>query len=327
VYEGRWPAILSAERQDALAGVLTARRNPNRSATNARHMLSGLVTCGRCGRGMWSGVAGGGTYRARAYTCPGFHLGRTAEVVERWVEFCVFHWWEPNGALDKAREMEARTRGGDTGAGLLAENRADRVLLERLEDKFADELLDRPGYLRQKKRIEDRIAQRDEVIAQWQRQDEADAIAERGDALRARWIADGLPFQWRVLEASVAKVVIHPVGKGGKAFDPRAIEVIPGGILGQLDPADPVLTVPAPAAGLRRGRLPRRTVRAWIAANPGLEFTARELAGKTGLSLSSVRPIVTGMRRDGEIVAVTPLHRGGGAEREAKYRGADADGR
>jgi hypothetical protein len=217
---------------------------------------------------------------------------------------------------------------------MLAENRADRVLLARLEDKLADELLDKAAFLRQKKRIEDRIAQRDEVIAQWQRQDEAEAITERGHALRARWRADGLPFQWRVLEASVEKVVVHPVGKGGKAFDPRAIEVIPGGILGQLDPADPVLTVPSPATGLRRGRAPRRSVRAWLAANPELEFTARELAAKTGLTLNSARPIVAGMRKDGEIVAVTPLHRGGGGERQARYRaagtppkGVTADGR
>jgi DNA invertase Pin-like site-specific DNA recombinase len=325
VYEGRWPAILAAERQDALAAVLTGRRNPNRSGTNVKHMLSGIITCGRCGRGMWSGMPGGGS-RARAYVCPTGHLGRAAEVVERWVEFCVFHWWEPNGALDKAREIEARTRGGETGAGLLGENRADRALLERLEDKLADELLDQAAYLRQKQRIEDRIAHRDEVIAQWQRQNEADAITERGDALRGRWRADGKPFQWRVLEASVAKVIVHPVGKGGKPFDPRAIEVIPGGILGQLDPADPVLAVPAPAAGLRRARAPRRAVRALFAANPGADFTPREVAGKTGLSLASVRPIVAGMRKDGEIVAVTPLHRGGGGEREARYRGADADG-
>jgi hypothetical protein len=222
--------------------------------------------------------------------------------------------------MDAALEAEARARDGEDGANLLADNRADRALLERLEDKLADELLEQAAYKRQRRRIEDRIAARDEIIRKRQRRSELDGIPERGEKLRARWQAEGLPFQWRVLAATVAKVVIHPTGKGGHPFDPRAIEVIPGGTLGCLDPGDPVLAVPAPAAGMRRGREPSRRIRAWLTANPDAEFTPGSLAADLGMGLASVRAIVRAMRKDGEITPVTPLFRG---NREARYKARD----
>jgi DNA invertase Pin-like site-specific DNA recombinase len=319
VYQGKWPPILPAERQDAIAAVLDGRRNPARSGTNVKHMLSGLVTCGRCGGPVWTGAAAAVNGGGRKYVCPKGHVGRDAPAVERWAEYCVFHWWEPNGAVDAALEAEARARDGEDGANLLADNRADRVLLERLEDKLADELLEVAAYKRQRRRIEDRIAARDEIIRKRQQRAEADGIPERGQQLRARWQAEGLPLQWRVLAACVDRVIIHPAGKGGHPFDPRTIEVIPGGTLGSLDPADPALTVPPPSAGLRRGRGPRRKVRAWLAASPDAEFTARTIAGDTGISLASARAIVRSMRKDGEILLLTPLYRGAG---EARYKAA-----
>jgi DNA invertase Pin-like site-specific DNA recombinase len=323
VHQGKWPPILTAERQDAIAAVLSGRRNPTRSGTNVKHMLSGLVTCGRCGGPAWTGAAAAAQGGAKRYACPKGHVGREAAAVERWAEYCIFHWWEPNGAVDAALEAEARARDGEDGVNLLADNRADRVLLERLEDKLADELLEVAAYKRQRRRIEDRIAARDDIIRKRQQRAEADGIPERGERLRARWQAEGLPFQWRVLAACVDRIIIHPVGKGGRAFDPRSIEVIPGGTLGSLDPRDPALTVPPPSAGLRRGREPRRKARAWLAANPDTEFTPRSLAAELDMSLASARVIVSSMRDDGEIVVTRPWRNSGKGPEEARYKAAD----
>jgi hypothetical protein len=320
VYPGRWPPVLDAAHQDAIAAILAGRRTPARSGTNVKHMLSGMVTCGRCGGPAWASTASATQGSLHKYTCPKGHVGRDMTAVNRVAEHAIFHWWEPNGAMDAAQEAEARDRDGGEGANLLAENRADRALLDGLEDKLADGLLDKAGFLRQQRRITDRIQARDKVIAKRQRQSELDGIPERGEKLQARWHAEGLEFQWRVLAASVAKVVIHPTGKGGHPFDPRAIQVIHGGALACLDPADPVLTVPAPAAVMRRGREPSRKIRAWLAANPGDEFTPTSLAAELAMSLASVRQIVTRMRKDGEITPTTPLRRGGRSDREARSK-------
>jgi hypothetical protein len=275
---------------------------------------------------MWAGSASASQGGLEKYVCQACGIGRASAVVERWAEYCVFHWWKPNGAMDAALEAEARARDGEDGANLLADNRADRALLERLEDKLADELLAEAAYKRQRRRIEDRIAARDEIIRKRQRRSELDGIPERGEQLRARWRAEGLPFQWRLLAVTVAKVVIQQVGKGNRPFDPRSIEVIPGGALGCLEPGDPVLTVPAPGEGMRRGREPTRRIRAWLGANPDAEFTPRSLAAGLGMPLASVRAIVTRMRKDGEIIRVRAVRGygpdGGRGSEEARYKAA-----
>jgi hypothetical protein len=98
--------------------------------------------------------------------------------------------------------------------------------LEGLEDLLADGLLDRPGYVRQRRRIKARIEELDQQIAHIHAQ--APRRRLRGAYLweiEAEWEKLDLEDKRVVLADHIAKIVVKPVGRGRHRISSDSVEI------------------------------------------------------------------------------------------------------
>ncbi len=123
---GQWPAVFSPEEFDRLQVILEARKRMDpRWTMDTRHLLTGLLVCGKCGGAMVSHKQTNGRL---TYMCRDFrHLSRDEENLDRHVlqiiqervagaEFPVDEWVDPGqsdlahrlGDLETRREQTVR---------------------------------------------------------------------------------------------------------------------------------------------------------------------------------------------------------------------------
>ena len=219
LHPAAWEAILPREQWEAVRAVLEDPERVTKGRGGVyRHLLSGLVRCGRCGTTMTVRVKRGG----RRYCCstaqPGGcgRLQRSADQVERLITETLFAAVE-SPEWDRFAEGPAE----DPTRVLYEALARDQGLLDRLEDKVAEELV-KPETARRKR-------------AEIERQMEAARrrLAELGDAriaariprnLRAVWEDFSLDRKRAILAVVVERVEIHPQGMS-PVFDPDTIKV------------------------------------------------------------------------------------------------------
>lgn len=160
-----WPGIITLEQHQELQAILgpTSRERRGRGLPTARtYLLGGFVRCGRCGHRLTAKRRNG----KRRYWCDtrlGAVVGllRVAEPLERYVV------WELLSRLPE-RLLETAKRAPEEWATLgrlMTQRQTQEDRLEGLADYLADGTLDKDEYLRQKKRLQARLADLDAQIA------------------------------------------------------------------------------------------------------------------------------------------------------------------
>jgi site-specific DNA recombinase len=220
-----WPGIITPEQHEELRAILGLTRRERASGglpTARTYLLGGFVFCGRCGHRLTAKRSG----NRRRYYCDS-RLGgcggllRAAEPLERHVALELLQQL-PDRLLEAARrapqEWEALGR-------LLTQRQTQENRLEGLADFLADGTLDKTEYLRQKKRLQARLAALDEEI----RHVRASAPRRRLKGatlqeLQTEWDHLDLDEQRALLADHIERIVVMPVGRG-KHFDPEFIEI------------------------------------------------------------------------------------------------------
>jgi site-specific DNA recombinase len=221
-----WPAIITREQHEELVAIFgpQRRQRPGGQTSPRKRLLGGLAFCGRCGHRLTGKVS---SNRLRYY-CDPKHGGcgglvRAAEPLETYVVQELLEEL-PSKLLEATRRAPEHweTLGRLMTARQTAENR-----LEGLEDLLADGLLDRSGYIRQRRRLKAKLEELEEQIAHVRAQAPKRRI--RGayvHEIEAEWNRLDLDDKRALLADHISKIVVKPVGRGRHRIDPDSAEII-----------------------------------------------------------------------------------------------------
>jgi site-specific DNA recombinase len=229
--KSEWEPIITREQHEELRAILGPPRQRGSNQGTARsYLLTGFVVCGSCGTLLRShrSKANREMEPQRRYLCDprdggGYHVKRLAEVVEEHVVWRLLQEL-PQKLLEATRRAPEHW---ETLGRLLTARQTAEDRLEGLEDLLADGLLDRPGYVRQRRRLKARLEELEEQIAHVRAQAPRRRLsgATLGE-LRAEWDQLSLDEQRAVLADHIERVILKPVGPGRKPFDPDSVEII-----------------------------------------------------------------------------------------------------
>jgi site-specific DNA recombinase len=220
-----WPGIITRQQHEELRAILgpPRRERATKGVITARtYLLGGFVFCGRCRHRLTAKRAG----NKRRYACM-TRLGgcggilRVAEPLERYVVLQLLTQL-PERLLEAARRAPAEW---ETLGRLLTARQTQEDRLEGLGDYLVDGTLDKGEYLRQKRRLQARLAELDEQITHTR----ASAPRRRLKGatlqeLQQKWEALDLDEQRAVLADHIERIDVHPTGRG-KRFTPDAITI------------------------------------------------------------------------------------------------------
>ncbi len=232
---GAWPALVDESTWRAAQSVLNAetRAHPQTGRTVPRkpgpksvrrHLLTGLLTCGKCGyhlSGQWAGE-NRITYSCKA--CRGVSV--RAEHIEPLVGRLVVDRLAMPDATGLLRSDRHDTAEAEA---LRVRRQALTARLDEIADERADGFIDGYGYRRMTARIEREIEAIDAEQADAERSRILDDIP-LGTGAVAEAIFSLSPDRFRAVIAALMSVTIRPVGKGhrgagGQRFDPDRIMV------------------------------------------------------------------------------------------------------
>lgn len=203
--EGKWAALVDEDLWTAATAVL--RAPGRRVSDNARkHLLSGLLICGKCGKRLNSGANPHPIYRCKH--CGG--VSRAMEPIDRLVEKLIKAFL----ASDDAKELMIDRSREDLAALRLEE----RTLLGRL-DELAVERADGLLTARQLKVATDKITPRLEEIQKKITHPGRKSTLEKLVSGAERWDDLGLDRR-RAVIAEIAEFTLLPAGRGA-VFKPE----------------------------------------------------------------------------------------------------------
>lgn len=237
---GNWPALVDEATWRAAQAVLNAPGRGPGTKTVRKHLLTGVLRCGKCG-GYLSGNpqlqrTGGkpGPRKAGealapvklayqlAYACKACHgCSVRAEAVEPLVFDIIGARLAREDAVDLLRAEQHDT---EQAEALRAEQAALLARLDELCDERADGMLDGPAYRRMTARIQEKlnILQRREQDAEKVRVFDGLPLGDNAVVEKVRELS---PDRLRAVIAVLVEFTILPVGKGGKVFKPERLQV------------------------------------------------------------------------------------------------------
>lgn len=222
--EGLWPAIIDRDQHEALKAAFGSRkRGPGRTPTR---LLTGLLHCYRCGRPMAGNVRRG----VRLYQCKSDKAAGSCGGPSVSSDPADEHVRDQVLALlaDSTALAERLAAAGDVDvaevAGQLA---ADE---QRLEDLVADHYLGevpKGAYLKARSRLEGRIGEARQVLAEAAASSSIDAPAGDAEALAAWWDAATVGQRRALVAALVDRVELQPWDASmGRRFHPDRLRVV-----------------------------------------------------------------------------------------------------
>jgi site-specific DNA recombinase len=228
LYPAQWAPIVPREDWEAVVRILSDPARKHSRGRGVSYLLTGMIYCGVCGGRMYARP----DYSRRVsvenpdhrfYSCVSNvvpRMARMVHLVDREVENRLFHRLKESQRFADAASAEEV----DPTRPLYNELARLQGLLDRLEDKVADELI-KPSTAKRK---------------QAEYEQEMDRLRDRLDALtgeriRAR-IPDNLQEVWpdlsldrrrAILATEIESVVVMPLkARGSTRFDPNAIIVL-----------------------------------------------------------------------------------------------------
>jgi site-specific DNA recombinase len=221
-----WPAILTKEQHEELVAIFgpQRRQRPGGQTSHRKRLLGGLAFCGRCGHRLTGKVS----FNRRRYYCDPKLGGcggllRVGDPLETYVVRELLGQL-PQQLLEAARRAPEHW---ETLGRLMTARQAAEDRLEGLEDLLADGLLDRSGYIRQRRRLKGKLDELEEQIAHVRAQ--APRRRLRGATIgeiEAEWERLDLEDKRAVLADHIDKIVVKPVGRGRHRVDVESVEII-----------------------------------------------------------------------------------------------------
>ncbi|MEE3127550.1 MAG: recombinase family protein [Actinomycetota bacterium] len=218
---GAWEPILDRATFDELQTVLSDRSQANRRVSNTRrYLLSGIATCGTCGRGLQAGHQSGG--KGLSYKCPTQrHVSRSMARVDEHVIRSYWEHWERVG--QHTAEFAAQVQAADQITPEIARLRAR---LDEASEAYANDALSAEQLTTISRRLRERIetleAQRPSPVTVPMPEMHGPSYEE----WRAQFDAMTLSQQRFLLASDVVSLrVLRPARPGGNRFDPALIEV------------------------------------------------------------------------------------------------------
>jgi site-specific DNA recombinase len=147
---GVWEPILDEATFQKVQVALSQRSPHHASATARRYLLSGIVTCGDCGRGLQVGHHGrGGAKSYVRYRCPTQkHGGRNVRALDEYVINCLFDLLDVLKVADVPEAQDDPT----------VEIESLRHRLNEAADQFADDAITAEQLARITARLRERMA-------------------------------------------------------------------------------------------------------------------------------------------------------------------------
>jgi site-specific DNA recombinase len=222
----QWLSIVPVEQWQAVREVLTdpARKAHLRGGA-PRYLLVGLVHCGLCGQRMFGMTRRNyGKEQPAAYVCKPYRelrncggMRRAMAKVDELITEALFAAVE-SPEWDRLAERPA----ADPTRELYEALARDQGLLDRLEDKVAQELIRPETAKRNRAEIERRMEMARAKLAQL---GDSRVTVRVPRNLRSVWPDLSLDRRRAILAAVIERVEIHPQGSGQR-FNPDAIVVI-----------------------------------------------------------------------------------------------------
>jgi site-specific DNA recombinase len=217
--ENKFDPILTVEEWQAVKAILEdpSRVNGHRGGV-AKHLLTGIAYCGKCDKRLSVRKIRG----KRIYYCsPGAPTGgcgtvhRQAEPIEKLIEQAIFKATEG----DLWKRLQA-TPQEDPTAPLYEQLARDQGLLDRLEDKMAQELISEAAYKRNRAEIERRM----EDTRNWlDRKRGRQIMIYVPKNLREVWPDFSMDRRRAIVKAVLVRVVVLPQRGGSRTFHPDRI--------------------------------------------------------------------------------------------------------
>jgi site-specific DNA recombinase len=222
---GRWPAIISEDQQARLIAVLNDPARRTNPGAPRRRLLSGILRCGFCenklsGQGHPANSKG----RTAQYRCaPQEHRGCGKIAVST-------HLIEPyvvEAVLSTIENLRVDTGGtnqsDDAEIDALA---SDQLQLRELASLYASRAISAQEWLRARAEIDDRIAQRNHLIADRTVDDRLrDLLAGPSAHIRDAWPHLPLEQQRSIIAAILDRVTINRA-KSTRYFEPTRLDFV-----------------------------------------------------------------------------------------------------
>ncbi|WP_165791126.1 recombinase family protein [Cryobacterium zongtaii] len=217
VADAVWPALVDESTWLATSAVL---RDPARRSgkPNGRYLLSGLAVCGICGATAHAGA--NARAGVRGYRCSGStgHFARKAQPVEEFVGAAIV----ARASLPEANEMLFDTERPDI-ADLNSELNMARERLVAIAVDYADGALTASQLRAITARLRERISGLESKLADGARVDILGPLISAPN-VGAAW--EAMPVaQQRTIIALLARVTLHPPGRGTRTFRPESVGI------------------------------------------------------------------------------------------------------
>jgi site-specific DNA recombinase len=224
----QWDSIITVDKWEGVCAIIRdPARKVNMRGGTPRYLLSGLVFCGLCGGpayGRKGRVLGNGKHQPAGYGCHALReyggcggVRRKLTDVEELITEALFVAVE-SPEWDRLTERPA----DDPTRGLYEQLAHDQMLLDRLEDKVAQELISSQAARRNRAEIERRMDRAREKLT---RLGDSRVTARIPRNLRDVWPGLSLDRRRAILGAVIERIELHRQGSG-RTFDPNTIKVI-----------------------------------------------------------------------------------------------------
>jgi hypothetical protein len=221
VGKGNWPELVDEQTFWAAQSVLDAPgRAPGRKSVR-KHLLTGVLGCGKCG-GHLSGAYVGKTTKQLTYICKSCHgINVRAEYVEPLLLDIVGGRLAMADAVDLLKAEEHDTEQAES---LRAQANSLLIRLDEIADERADGLLTGKQAQRATERINAKL-----VVIEHQQQDAERVRVFRDLPLGTPEAVDAVralsPDRFRAVVDVLLTATVAPVGKSGRMFNPERLQV------------------------------------------------------------------------------------------------------
>lgn len=220
VGEAVWPAIISPHEHEQLVAKLARKRGqPARS-----YLLSGMVTCGRCGATLASKRS---ARKDRQYWCHPDRgcsgLSIQAAPLERIVRDALFLSLDGPALVDARRQVA----GNDVRLGVVADRlAADEEALETLaRDRYVERTITDPEYRTARAALVERIEDARRELAHDRDMGIVAALPPGEGALEEAWKQRGLEWCRALLAAVLESLVVQSATPGASRVEPERVEL------------------------------------------------------------------------------------------------------
>jgi site-specific DNA recombinase len=221
-----WPGIISKDDTARVRALLMDPERRSPSATARRHLLTGILRCGRCGGAMSGRPREDGRMRYLCKKEPGNNrCGKifiAADPADEYVTSMVKVALDSAGFV-KAVRASGQAEGDDS---VLRQMTADQRKLEELAEDYATDVITRKEWLRAREVLEGRLEAGQKRLSTNSRT--AALAGLSGDSVVFDEVWEGLTLHRRraVISALLDRIVVHPAVQGRNTFDPQRLEPV-----------------------------------------------------------------------------------------------------